>query len=396
MATSNGRPGVTDDYAALVRPAKAPEGTPDPAVDPAHRALTTPYTLDRWRADLRQMAAGIPTGFDALEEVGLHWHPGRVYGVIARPGDGKTAFLLEAVLRFLEAHPEETALFLSWEEPVSDVVSRLVLREDSLHARNRRGDGFGEAVLFRSTVRHYARGDDVGDYWRGRLERAEETLAPKLARLRLVDGDELGRGIGLVLRSVAQLTREAQRFGLVAVDYFQKLRAGDLYHSRQVELQAVSDMVRRFAKGADLASGDTGAADRIDPAFAVPVLMAAQVTRGGGPHPDGESIREADDLLNDVSAILALSRETVPTGDDQDESRHLRLSVPKNRGGRARDDVARYRWHPARDWFALGAERTEDRIRWEMPPKPEAPGRRNGDTPRRAVIDRAGAGGAIG
>jgi replicative DNA helicase len=332
-------------------------------------ALARPYTVERWREDLRALGAGAPTGFDALEDVGMRWHPGKVYAIIARPGGGKTAFMLEALLRYVEAHPDRLGAFFSWEEPLADLVLRIVLRED---ARRFRAVGyntsFGSALpLYGDRVREWARGDAVDQQWADRIAVAVERVQPLLARLRLVDGDTVGQDTGRVLHDVARWTREQDTpLGLVAVDYFQKLRGRGDAHSRQVELQAVSNLIRRFAKGGRL----VGDEDREELRYAVPVLVGAQVTRGGEKeereHPSGDRVREADDLLNDASALIALSWESLG-GERDDQQRALRVSVPKHRGGRARPtEVAHLLWHPARAWIATTATRGDKgQIRWK-------------------------------
>jgi replicative DNA helicase len=374
------------DGVTIERPDLGPE-------HPVREALSTPYTLKRWGEDLRHLADGIPTGFDALEAVRLRWLPGKLYGIAARPGGGKTAFLLEACLRYLEANPDKHALFLSWEEPVAEVVLRLVLREDARQTTPNDGKAFNGPVIFRETVRSFGRdpngplfGPDTGT----RLATATKRLEGTLSRLHVVDGDALGHDIRAVLHEVAEWMRDAgtPRLGLVAVDYFQKLRGpGDgRFFSRQAELQLVADYLRRFAKGARLpANGDT---DAPDPAHAVPVLVGAQVTRGQGEHPSGDSIREADDLLNDAAGVLALSWERTG-GDDADEERTLRLSVPKNRDGRARpDEVARIPWRPARGFLATHAlADSGGRITWQRIETAKAEGNGKGAKKPRRVVD---------
>lgn len=355
---------------------------------PARVALDTPYTLERWGAELRQLAEGVPTGFDALDELGMRWLPGKLYAIIARPGAGKTALLLEATLRYLENNPDKTALFLSWEEPLADLFARLVLRMDA--TRVRQSNSFAGVPIFAGTVRTFGRdpnadaSDTSGGTFAARLATAAHSLEHILPRLRLVDGDELGRDTRAVFREIATWMRDeaeregGARVGLVAVDYFQKLRTGDAYATRQTELQSVADTLRRFAKGAALA-GDDKKADANDPRFAVPVIVGAQVNRGAAEeHPTGDQIREADDLLNDAAAVIALSWEHENDGAGNDEMRSLRVSVPKHRGGRTHtEEVARFAWHPARHWIAPGAlrENMTGPITWS---KPEKKGAQNG------------------
>lgn len=355
-----------------------------PPASRAREALETPYTLARWREDLQRMGAGVSTGFDVLEELGMHWTPATITAVIARPGAGKTAFLLEACARMLEAHPEETAVLLSWEEPVAELVNRLLLRADAQRTRPQDGSAWLPPIHL-ETVRQYARGEAIASAYRARLEAVAPAVEALLTRLRLVDGDEVGREVHATLREVAAWMREEGRApGLVAVDYFQKLEGDPNSHNRLHELQDVTNTLRRFVKGDDLAG------EGIDKAFAVPVLIGGQVnrmdsqTRGeNGGHPTGDNIREGDELLNEASRVIALSWAERGDGDavaaaatEREDVRWLRLSVPKHRGGRTRGtfggEVARLEWRPARGWLHDTAQCTAaGRVAWE---KPVAPG----------------------
>lgn len=359
--------------------------TPElPPATPARAALETPYTLAQWRSDLHTMAAGTPTGFDVLDDVGMRWLPGKLTAIIARPGGGKTQFLLEACARFLEHNPTQHAVFLSWEEPLADVVIRLVQRADA--RRTRHAGGFPER-LTQETVRSYGRGDMLSPDFTHRVEAALANVEQLLRRLRLVDGDEIGREVHHMLAELGEWMREqnAPPVGLVAVDYFQKLQGDPNAHSRLHELQNVADTLRRFAKGARLSGASD--ADTFDKRFAVPVLVGAQVNRLSAQstsetgHPTGDSIREGDDLLNDAAAVVALSWANAPRGDaipaDTLETvRWLRLSVPKHRGGRTRgtfgDEVARVLWYPGRMWFDdRCARHANGAVAWEAPERPD-------------------------
>jgi len=337
--------------------------------DPIREYLRTPYNLTTWRKDLRELRESVDTGVPPLADVGMRWVPGKVYSVIARPGHGKTTFLLEACCRYLEADNSRHAVFLSWEEPLADVVTSLLLRADA-GAESPTGRAFGSPVLFPATVKKWGKGDENAPDFTERLTAAEQRLAPLLDRLHLLDGDRLGHTAQAVLAGLAAWMRErnAPRVGLVAVDYFQKL-TGDRARSRQVELQGVADALRRFAKGARL-SGELEEADTLDNHLAVPVLVGAQVNRtstnrdaGNDGHPSGDDIREADDLLNDSDGVVALSWKAQSTLATGEETRLLRLSVPKNRNGAVREDVARMIWRPARRF--LGETLMEgERVRW--------------------------------
>lgn len=374
MDASSGQPGVTNPIpprtagngASEVRPL-IDDVIPGTALHESKRAirdeLAQSYSMERWYEELRALDEGSPTYFDALDDLGLRWLPGKVYAVIARPGGGKTGFLLESAVRYLEQNPHKTALVLSWEEPLTEIISRLLLRYDA--KLTRKGASFGDPVIWRNSVRNYGRGKSTPHEITPRLDDARGELERILPRLKLIDGDAVGRDAVIVLHEVAEWMRTdgAPPIGLVAVDYFQKLRASGFHANRQSELQTVSDLLRRFAKGATF-SGD---ADVHDSAYAVPVLIGAQVTREADEleHPTGSRIRESDDLLNDAAGVIALSWEKHNTVASDDELRSLRVSVPKNRDGRTvTDEVARLPWHPARYWLAPEFLRDGGKVRW--------------------------------
>ena len=141
--------------------------------------------------------------------------------------------------------------------------------------------------------------------------------------------------------------------------------------------------LRRFVKGDSLSDDGEG----INKRYAVPVLIGGQVNRTESPtngekggHPTGDNIREGDELLQEASRVIALSWAPRPHGEalpqgDEEETRWLRLSVPKFRGGRARgtfgNEVARVEWRPARAWMHGTAQQdAKGRVAWEKPTNP--------------------------
>ncbi len=352
-------------------PLAEPPHTPreERARDAIRQAIAVPYTLDEWSADLQVLAGGVETGFAPLADVGLRWVAGKVYAVVARPGHGKTSFMLEAAARSVEASTDAVALFCSWEEPRAELVLRLFQRADACRQMSSEKKALVGVPIPKPVLRAWGRGgdEDVYDDTRERLEAVRPAVEALLQRLRIVEGHRLGRFVHPVLAAVGEWMRaEKVRPALVAVDYFQKLRAKGRYTSRQNELLEVSGTLLRFAGGEQIpaeVADDLGvSAGEDDQCWAVPVLVGAQVNRGdlAAGHPSGDNIREAEDLLNDAAAVLALSVERVAEGapgdQREDVSSKLRVSVPKNRDGRARkDEVASIPWKPARSWLDTGA-----------------------------------------
>lgn len=314
-------------------PVRAPAGTPDPW--PAYRLADA-------RRDFQKSGDGWDTGFPTLTQHGLRWHPGKLYVVAGRPGSGKTAFLIEAVLRHVEQRGDTDkapAAFFSYEESLNMIYLRLLLRQVHAEAARRTepppSRGF---IWYWLRTGNAAATDSAADARRyvALCEQATTTLDGYMGRhLSLFDGDVKGGDISRLLRHLRSTAAKSQAVpSLVAIDYYQKIRPPlDVRSfSRQQQLQEVAGQLLRYAKGVpedgpEEEDGDTG--------HAVPVLVGAQVVRGAtgtdaDTPPDLEHIREADDLANDAMGVLTLRRRDDPDGNVSG----LAVAIVKNRDGR--------------------------------------------------------------
>jgi replicative DNA helicase len=302
-------------------------------------------------ADLKQSGEGFSTGFAFLDSMSFHLVPGKLYAVAARPGSGKTALLLELLLRHAEiraglrdqpddyapidAKNRAPAVFVSYEEPRSELYVRLLLRVVAEQAGGPPA-WWTEKTPGRWWARKWLKAELKID--RPEIEEAFSKAAAYLdgliadGHMALVDGDRDGGNIDLLL---ASLTRGAAAKGgpssLVLVDYYQKIRPPESTRasSRQMQLQEVADRLRQFAKG-ELVDAQRGAS------WAVPVFVGAQVNRTAsaqgkedGDPPDLDQIREADDLANDAAGVITLHLQ----------GEELKAKVAKNRDGRRSDSA---------------------------------------------------------
>jgi replicative DNA helicase len=299
--------------------------------------------------DLKKSGEGISTGFEFLDRMAFYLVPGKLYAVGARPGGGKTALLLELLLRHseiragLRKQPEgftaidvanrAAAVFVSYEEPRSELYVRLLLRVVA-----EQSDGPPPWWTEKAPGRWWAR-KWLGGGLKTRQPEADKAFGKateyldgliQAGHMALVDGDRDGGNIDFLL---ASLTRGAAAKGgppsLVLVDYYQKIRPPENTRasSRQLQLQEVADRLRKFAKG-ELVQDQQGAE------WAVPVVTGAQVNRTAsaqgkdeGDPPDLDQIREADDLANDAAGVVTLHLQ------DQ----RLKAKVVKNRDGKRSD-----------------------------------------------------------
>ena len=323
--------------------AKAPPLEP---VEPSEGvdSILAQYTSRDAGEDLQKSGEGSSTGFPWLDKQGFRFVPGKLYAVAARPSVGKTALLLELLVRHAEMRaglrsiPEEDApirqsgapaVFVTYEETRAELYVRLLVRQVAADA-----GGVPTWWTEKAPARWWAR-----TWLRGKLEVAKPELQEAAAKvdrlvreghLVLVDGDRDG---GDVDKLLASLSRAAGQWGgppsLVAVDYYQKIRppADTRAGSRQLQLQEVADRLRRYAKGEQSGTGQEGAE------WTVPVIVGAQVNRLAEAQgkvsddpPDLEHIREADDLANDAAGVLTLHRNFR-------QAETLTVAVVKNRDG---------------------------------------------------------------
>lgn len=297
------------------------------------RSAFRPLSLVDIAYESRNQTEGIATGFDALDRLGVQWRAGCVSAVVGRPGSGKTTFLVNAACNVLENDTSSTVVFVTYEEDRKAIADRFI---NCICAR------FGVATSAVELLAHIRdAGTDAPEAHNPELTSVIARLNGILARLTVVDGDRLGNDSVSVLNTLAEMMRSSSNSAptLVVLDYFQKLRVGESARSssRQQELQLVSDNIRRFSKGEYSGILDTR--------FECAVLVGAQVTRDGNEHPRADRIREADDLLNDASTVLCISKSE---GAGRD-SAILRVTVDKHRHGEtSRGKTSEISWDLAR------------------------------------------------
>ena len=264
--------------------------------------------LDRYQelADSKgNVSPAIPTGISPLDRLlngGLR--PGKVYGIAARPGIGKSAVGRFITLEAAKAgHP---VLALSMEMPADEVTDCVVAQLASV-----------DSVLLQT-------GMLSGDDW----SRVSEGVEAALGWPFFVDDQG-----GLTLADIRSKARSIKNLRVLMVDYLQLSRS-------TLKNATTNDQVAEISKGLKALA--------LELRIAVVVLsqLNRDVERRADREPQLADLRDSGAIEQDldVAMLLWTVRE-----DETGDSRLVGWKVAKHRGGRKgrfgmRFDAPRYRW----------------------------------------------------
>lgn len=217
---------------------------------------------------------GVPSGFTALDRVTSGWQPSDLVIIAARPGMGKTAFVVSALRNAAIDFQKPVAIF-SLEMSSVQLVNRLISAEAELESEKiKRGD----------------------------LEEYEwEQLMHKTSRLSeapIFIDDTPGLSI-LELRAKARRLKAQHDIQLLVIDYLQ-LMTGDTSKNqggnREQEIASISRALKGIAKELNV------------PVIALSQLSRAVETRGGDKKPQLSDLRESGSIEQDADMVIFLYR----------------------------------------------------------------------------------------
>lgn len=219
---------------------------------------------------------GVPTGFTALDRITSGWQKSDMVIIAARPGMGKTAFIVSAMRNAAVDFNKPVAIF-SLEMSSIQLVNRLISAEAELES------------------------DKIK---KGNLEDYEwEQLIHKTAKLSEapIFIDDTPALTILELRAKARKLVAQHNVELIIVDYLQ-LMSGDTSKSggaggnREQEIASISRSLKNIAKELNI------------PIIALSQLSRAVETRGGDKRPQLSDLRESGSIEQDADMVLFLYR----------------------------------------------------------------------------------------
>ena len=232
--------------------------------------------------------SGVATGFENLDKVTSGWQPSDLIIIAARPGMGKTAFVLSMARNIAIDFGHPVALF-SLEMSSVQLITRLISSETGLSSEKLRT---------------------------GKLEKHEwEQLSIKVknlekAPLYIDDTPSLS-----IFDLRAKSRRLASQYGikLIVVDYLQLMTAGGNGKSggnREQEISTISRNLKALAKELSV------------PVIALSQLSRAVETRGSSKRPLLSDLRESGAIEQDADIVSFIYRPEYYKIDEWDDDEH--------------------------------------------------------------------------
>ncbi|MEM9897516.1 MAG: replicative DNA helicase, partial [Bacteroidota bacterium] len=225
------------------------------------------------RKDREDGLTGVATGFSALDRVTSGWQASDLIIIAARPGMGKTAFVVSALRNAAIDFKTPVAIF-SLEMSSVQLVNRLISAEAELPSEK-------------------IKKGDLQDYeWEQMIHK---TRALSEAPIFIDDTPAL-----TILELRAKCRRLAAQHGvkLIIIDYLQ-LMSGDSSKgtgNREQEIASISRALKGIAKELNV------------PVIALSQLSRAVETRGGDKRPQLSDLRESGSIEQDADMVMFLYR----------------------------------------------------------------------------------------
>ncbi len=270
--------------------------------------------------------SGIPSGFSAVDRVTAGWQKSDLIILAARPGMGKTAFVLSMARNMAVEFKKAVAVF-SLEMAGVQLVMRLIASETELPADKLK---------------------------RGQLEQYEwEQLNAKLGNLTdapLFIDDTPALSI-FELRAKCRRLKAQHDIQLVIIDYLQLMSGGsDKGGNREQEISNISRSMKGLAKELNI------------PIIALSQLSRAVETRGGSKKPLLSDLRESGAIEQDADMVCFIYRpEYYKIMEDEQGNSTEGLAefiIAKHRNGALEDIPLRFIPHYAKfmDYDTMGFE----------------------------------------
>lgn len=255
--------------------------------------------------------SGVPTGFTALDRVTAGWQRSDMIVVAARPGMGKTAFVLSMARNMAVEFQVPVALF-SLEMSSVQLVQRLIASETEIDAEKLRKGNLADHELHQLHQR-----------------------ISRIAEAPIFIDDTPALSV-FELRAKCRRLKAQHGIQMVIIDYLQLMTAGgdNKTGNREQEISTISRSIKQIAKELDV------------PVIALSQLSRQVETRGGDKRPLLSDLRESGAIEQDADIVAFIYRAEY-YGIDQDADGNptqgkAEIIIAKHRNGSLEDVPLRF------------------------------------------------------
>src|SRR5690349_13884604 len=213
---------------------------------------------------------GVPSGFTELDRMTSGWQKSDLVIIAARPGMGKTAFVVSALRNAAVDFKMPVAIF-SLEMASIQLVNRMISAEAELESEK------------------IKKGNLADHEWTQLVHKTT-----KLASAPIFIDDTPALSI-LELRAKCRRLRAEHGVQLVVIDYLQLMR-GEQGGNREQEIASISRALKGIAKELNV------------PVLALSQLSRGVETRGGDKRPQLSDLRESGSIEQDADIVMFLYR----------------------------------------------------------------------------------------
>ena len=213
---------------------------------------------------------GVPSGFSRLDRVTSGWQKSDLVIIAARPGMGKTAFVVSALRNAAVDFNHAVAIF-SLEMASLQLVNRLISAEAELESEKIKKGNLAEFE------------------WQQLVHKTN-----RLSSAPIFIDDTPGLSI-LELRAKCRRLKAEHNIQMIVIDYLQLMK-GEAGGNREQEIASISRALKGIAKELNV------------PVIALSQLSRGVETRGGDKRPQLSDLRESGSIEQDADIVMFLYR----------------------------------------------------------------------------------------
>ncbi len=250
--------------------------------------------------------SGVPSGFTDLDRITSGWQRSDMIVVAARPGMGKTAFVLSMARNMAVEHQVPVAIF-SLEMSSVQLVQRLISSETEIDAEKLRKGNLQEYEFHQLHQR-----------------------ISRIAEAPIYIDDSPGLSV-FELRAKCRRLKAKHGIQMIIIDYLQLMTVGGDTKggNREQEISTISRSIKGIAKELDV------------PVIALSQLSRQVETRGGDKRPLLSDLRESGAIEQDADIVAFIYRPeyyNIDTDADGNDTRNTgTIIIAKHRNGSLAD-----------------------------------------------------------